>query len=336
MTVDTSQLFRLLEPALQARAHLFAEGHATSMRIFNGFYEGCPQLVADIYARTLLLYNYADPPANFQDAILTVQEYLLSSLPWLKTVIVKNRKAKKPSSRNGVITHGETPDRRIYEHGVWYALDLLMNQDASFYLDTRDLRAWLKSSMAGRTVLNTFAYTGSLGIAAKAGGAHRVVFLDLNRKFLNLAKDSYSLNGFPINKADFQVGDFWTYTGKLRRDEERYNCVIIDPPIFSTTKKGTIDLVHRSDRVINKVRPLVTNNGYLVIINNALFVSGSEYIERLNKLCSGGYLSIERLIPVPEDVTGYPDTVYRMPPADPFPFNHPTKIVVLRVKHKET
>jgi hypothetical protein len=38
-----------------------------------------------------------------------------------------------------------------------------------------------------------------------------------------------------------------------------------------------VDLVGQAQRVINKVRPLVGHDGWLVTINNALFVSGREY-----------------------------------------------------------
>jgi 23S rRNA (cytosine1962-C5)-methyltransferase len=185
-------------------------------------------------------------------------------------------------------------------------------------------------------VLNTFAYTGSLGVAALAGGASRVVHLDRSRVFLNVAKASYTLNGFPIHKADFRTGDFFTQVSHLKRAGERFDCVFVDPPFFSTTGRGTIDLVHASHRVINRVRPLINDGGYLVAINNALFVSGAETVKTLEDLCADGYLSIEELIPVPPDFTGYPRTIARTPPVDPAPFNHSTKIAVLRVRRKAT
>jgi 23S rRNA (cytosine1962-C5)-methyltransferase len=329
------QLTDLLQGALEARFGLFDERHMSAMRLFNGFYEGYPQLVADIYASTLLLTNYADPPDLALAPIQIAQEFYLENLPWVKTVVLKNRKSKSVSARNGQITYGQTPARRINEAGVWYAIDLQMNQDASFYLDTRNLRSWLRDNLSGKTVLNAFAYTGSLGVAARAGGARQVVHLDLNRKFLNIGKESYSLNGFPINKMDFQRGDFWSTVNRLKRAGERFDCVIIDPPFFSATKKGSIDMLAGSHKVINKVRPVVTSGGYLVVINNALFLSGAEYLETIKQLCEGGYLKIAEIIPVPEDITGYPHTLVRPPPVDPAPFNHPTKIVLLQVKHKD-
>jgi hypothetical protein len=45
-------------------------------------------------------------------------------------------------------------------------------------------------------------------------------------------------------------------------------------------------------------------------------------------------LQIETLIPVPPDFTGFPQTQAGGPPVDPAPFNHATKIAVLKVQHK--
>ncbi len=209
-----------------------------------------------------------------------------------------------------------------------------MNRDASLYLDTHNLRKWLIENTQGKTILNTFAYTGSLGVAALAGGAERVVQHDLNRQFLNAAKTSYTLNGFPINKQDFIATDFFTLVGRLKRANQTFDCVVIDPPFFSTTPKGKVDQVNESARLINKVRPLINDGGQLIAINNALYVSGQEYMRTLEELCQDGYLRIKELIPIPEDFTGYVDTRVGMPITDPAPFNHSTKIAVLEVRRK--
>ena len=118
------------------------------------------------------------------------------------------------------------------------------------------------------------------------------------------------------------------------RSEERFDCVFVDPPFFAATGKGTVDLIAQSHRVINKVRPLINDGGLLVAINNALFVSGAEYLHTLETLCADGYLGIEELIPVPIDCTGYPETRVRPPLVDPAPFNHSTKIAILRIRRK--
>ena len=320
--------------ALQARAALFEPRHETAFRLFNGFLEGAPDLAIDLYASTLLVHDYADDPALGAQQSAAAIQFLREQLPWLSCGLVKQRSAASPEERRGLVVFGGEPARKIRENGVTYALDLQMNRDASLYLDTRLLRAWIKSQAAGLRVLNLFAYTGSLGAAALAGGAARVVQSDLNRAFLNLAKTTYTLNGFPIHKPDFIAGDFWLEVNALKRRAELFDLVLLDPPFFAATERGRVDLDKDSRRVINKVRPLVADGGRLVTINNALFASGQEYMAMLQDLCADGYLSVEETIPVPPDFCGYAQTICGTPPADPAPFNHSTKIAVLRVRRK--
>jgi 23S rRNA (cytosine1962-C5)-methyltransferase len=324
----------LLEKAIKGREMLLDEKHRTALRLFNGFLEGCPDLVADLYGRTLVLFNHAAPSEAGALLVQEAQAWFQNRLPWLQAGIVKARNSSRSEEKRGKLLFGEALDRKVQEDGTWYALDLCMHGDASLYLDTRNLRSWAKEHLRGKTVLNTFAYTGSLGVAALAGGAARVIQMDLNRAFLNLAKTSYTLNGFPIHKQDFLTGDFWQQIGRLKRAGENFDCVLLDPPFFSTTSKGRLDLNTDSARLINKVRPLIRDGGWLVAINNALYVSGEEYLHSLEALCADGYLKIAELIPVPEDCTGYPGSRLGEPVTDPRPFNHSTKIAAMEVKRK--
>ncbi len=328
MTVIT----QLLEQAIEARRHLFDAAHHSAFRLFNGFSEGDPDLVIDLYGSTLVFHNYAQDVKSGLTQVEQAQDFLLHLLPWIHAGIVKTRNGRTQLERRGQLFFGDNPDRKIQEHGVWYAIDLTMNRDASFYLDTRYLRQWLIENMRDKSVLNTFAYTGSLGVAAMAGGANRVVQLDLNGQFLNLAKESYSLNGFPISEHDFIAADFFPAISRFKHDRALFDCVLIDPPFFSTTSKGKVDQIHESARLINKVRPLINHGGMLVAINNPLYVSGRDHVRTLESLCKDGYLKIKELIPVPEDVVGYNRT--NAPITDPSPFNHSTKIAILDVKRK--
>lgn len=334
MTQSTEAVVGLLDGTLAAREALLDTRHESACRLFNGFSEGWPALVIDLYGTTIVLNNYADPPEQGEAAVRAAREFLLARLPWVRAVVVKTRHGLTADDRRGRLVHGAEPDRRVREHGVWYAIDVQLNRDAGLYLDTRELRAWAHQRLRGMAVLNTFAYTGSLGVAAKAGGAARVVHLDRNREFLNHAKASYALNGFPVARQDFQTGDFWTHVNRLKRAGERFDCVILDPPFFAATSKGVVDLAANSARLINKVRPLINDGGLLVAINNALFVSGRDYMRTLESLFADGYLRFAELIPVPPDFTGYPQTRVGSPITDPAPFNHSTKIAVLEVRRK--
>jgi 23S rRNA (cytosine1962-C5)-methyltransferase len=337
-------LDELLAGALAARAALFDARYEVAFRLFNGFTEGWPALAADLYAQTLVFHDYSEAPGEGQAAAAVAQHFYQSRLPWISAVLLKTHHAGDAEMRKGKLLAGDTLARKVcdpgFVHRIWYAVDLQLNRDASLYLDTRNLRAWILRNLGGLRVLNTFAYTGSLGVAAQAAGAARVVHLDLNRAFLNVAKTSYTLNGFPIHKSDFQTGDFWPQVSRMIRAGAQFDCVLLDPPFFAATNKGVVDMEKNYARLINKVRPLIADGGLLVAVNNALFVSGAEYLRTLQTLCADGYLTIEELIPVAEDFTGYDTT--RVAPrliadvTDPAPFNHSTKIAVLRVRRKQT
>src|SRR5215207_9175508 len=154
----SSPTISLLERALEARASLFDMRHESAFRLFNGFTEGEPDLVVDLYASTLLIHNYAAEPEHGQLLAKQAAQFLRDQLSWLRAGIIKTRNSGSQEERRGRLVFGEKPATKIKEHNVWYSVDLTMNRDASFYLETRNLRKWLIDHTKDRTVLNMFAY----------------------------------------------------------------------------------------------------------------------------------------------------------------------------------
>lgn len=318
----------LLIKAIEKRESLIKPPYETAFRLLNGFSEGIPEFIVEIFGKTVVVFDHGKK--NSEDII----PILRKQLPWLEAGVVKKRHAQSEEEENGVLVFGDKTDTRIKESGVWYALHLTLNKDASFYLDTKGLRQWVSKNLVDKTVLNTFAYTGSIGVAALMGGAKEVMHLDLNGRFLGLAKRSTDINQKLVRKGDFQIGDFWSRINQYKKSGKTFDCVILDPPVFSKTRKGTIDITKNYKNIINKVRPLIENEGYLITVHNALFQSGEDHQAELNALCKDGYLSIETIIPVPFHCIGDAVALKACLPADPAPYNHSTKITVLRVKKK--
>jgi 23S rRNA (cytosine1962-C5)-methyltransferase len=327
----------LLASALAPRAARLAVDarHEGALRLFNGFSEGFPGLVVDLYGATLVLHNQAEPAPAGDAAVAEALAFYQEACPWLTAVVVKARHAADQEERHGRLLLGDRPAAWVREDGLRYALDILGGHDCGLYLDTRGLRAWARAALDGRTVLNCFAYTGSLGVAALAGGAAQVLQLDRSRAALNVAKTSCTLNGLPIRRPDFLAGDFWDLTARLRRDNRTFDGVILDPPFFAGGARSKVDLADGGLALMNKVRPLVADGGYLAVVNNAVYVSGQAFTAALERVCADGYLRLERRIDVPDDVAGYPETRVSVGVSDPAPFNHSTKIAVLSVRRKD-
>jgi len=323
----------LLTAAFARRQPSNNSEHTEAVRIFNGFTEGDADFVLEIYGTTLVIHNYAKNPTEALPRIELELPFLREQFSWIDSILLKTRQTENHADQCGTLLYGETLAHKIMEDGVWYALDLQVNSDVSFYLDTRHLREWLKANMKGRRVFNTFAYTSSLGVAAQAGGASRVFHSDRQRKYLEIAKKSYELNNFSVNPLNFGTNDFFKQVGHFKSAQALFDCLIVDPPFFSVTDKGRVDMINDNLRLLNKVRPLIANGGFLVAINNALYVSGEEFERTLATLCADGYLEIETRIPVPTDCVGINNATAW--PSDPTPYNHPTKIAILKVRRKD-
>jgi 23S rRNA (cytosine1962-C5)-methyltransferase len=324
-TLELCLDLRLKDPSLNT---------TNTMRLFNGFYEGLPRLTVDRYADTLVISDHDREVASRGDLHQAIAQFYADALPGVSSVLLKQRHAQDVKLRQGELILGEQITTSIEENGVNYALDLQLNQDTSFYPDTRNLRFWLSQKMKDARVLNCFAYTGALGIAALAGGASEVVQTDLNPHFLAVAKRSQDLNHFSGAMKTLSQ-DFYPMVASFKSQSQFFDCVILDAPLFSKTRRGRVDLLQNWHSLINKVRPLIGHEGWLVAINNALFLPGAELMKSVQKLTSDGYLEIAEIISVPQDVTGYAQTITAKAPTDPAPFNHPTKIVIMRAYRKD-
>ena len=85
--ISDNELVTHVERAVNARADLIDSRHEAGFRLFNGFYEGCPDLAIDVYATTLLVHNYAANVELGAAAARTASAKAREMLPWLTAVL---------------------------------------------------------------------------------------------------------------------------------------------------------------------------------------------------------------------------------------------------------
>ena len=288
----------------------------------------------EVYGDTLVAFDHRRAPDDDPKVVEAVMLAVQQKLPFLRTGILKQKRADDPEVRRGHLLFGDVTNvtRRMEENGVRYALDLLSYHDATFFLATRSLRAFLPAESKGKRVLNAFAYSCSLGVAARAGGARHVVATDKNKAVLHLGKDSYSLNGFPSAAPSLSRATSSTSRHACERARSVRHCHP-RPAVFSEGGGGRVDRVSSVSALVDKARPLVATRSLGVVVN-ALFIPGSALMAELEKMVTAGYATIERTIAVAADCApAFADG--RSLPADPAPFNHPTEIAMVRLRRKD-
>ena len=80
------------------------------------------------------------------------------------------------------------------ENGINYRIHFQAGYSQGIFLDQRLNRQRLRAhSAAGKTILNTFAYTGAFSVCAALGDATTTT-LDLSQVYLDWARDNFQAN----------------------------------------------------------------------------------------------------------------------------------------------
>lgn len=170
------------------------------------------------------------------------------------------------------------------------------------FLDHAPLRDWLQTHARGMRVLNTFAYTGSLSVAAGLGRASRVATLDLAKPATEWARANWNLNELAEGDAQFLAADVFEALPRMKRQGERFDCVILDPPSFSRGKKGAFSTARDLRRLHELAFAVLEPDGVLVTSLNSANLPRAQYALEVQEAARSANVSLQviREIGLPE------------------------------------
>jgi 23S rRNA (cytosine1962-C5)-methyltransferase len=123
----------------------------------------------------------------------------------------------------------------MHENGLKFAVNIADGHKTGFYLDQRDNRALTRSLSHDADVLNCFCYTGTMSVAALAGGASSVLSIDSSGPAMQTARRNVELNGLDSARAEWLEADVFQALRKLRDQAKSFDLIILDPPKFAPT-----------------------------------------------------------------------------------------------------
>ncbi len=230
-----------IDRALIARrlAHAIARRHTltgtTARRLVFSEADELPGLIVDQYAEYLVIQIRSAGMDRLRPIVL---EILRDSLQ-PKGILERSDKEFRDDEGLQPLTQllaGEVPDRiLIGEEGLRFWVDPHHGLKTGFYLDQRQTRRRLRELVQpDQRVLDTFSYTGSLGIVAASRGA-RVVCVEQQEPFLELAKENAALNGVS-DRIEWVAGDAFYWLPAQAKADTRMDWVILDPPSLAKAK----------------------------------------------------------------------------------------------------
>ncbi|MFJ7825792.1 class I SAM-dependent rRNA methyltransferase [Psychrobacillus sp. NPDC096623] len=299
------QLFfqKKIASAIKYRDDYYHNTDTTAFRVFNGEGDGIGGLIIDYFDGYYLISWYSEGIYSFKEMIL---EALEASTPY-KGIYEKKRFDTKGQyvEDDDFVTgdRGEFP-LLVKENGQNFAIYLNDGAMVGVFLDQRDVRKTIRDSYSkGKTVLNTFSYTGAFSVFAAAGGATKTTSVDLAKRSLSKTTEQFEVNGIDVEQQDIIVMDVFDYFKYAKRKELSFDMVILDPPSFARSKKYTFSSAKDYTKLLMDAINITEKNGVIVAsTNNATFgmKKFKSFVEKAFKESNRKY-SIEDEFSLPSD-----------------------------------
>lgn len=145
---------------------------------------------------------------------------------------------------------------------------------------------FLRSKIHGKSnvkVLNLFAYTGAMSVAALKEGAS-VTHVDSSRGMIDWAKENVKLNNLEDRPIRFLVDDCIKFIKREIRRGNKYDVIIMDPPSYGKGANGEVWSLEKDlYNLINLCQELVSDTPILFMVNSYSGLS-PKVIENILKL----------------------------------------------------
>lgn len=246
--------------------HISATNFTDCQRLFHGrghAYENLSHVNVDWLSPVILITLYQ---AVDEDWLLAQAKALQMLSSDCRSVQVQRRYEKFSPTQ---VLLGEAVDRTVVtENDLSYHIELGKAQNSGLFLDMSDGRTWVKEHAQDKNVLNLFAYTCAFSVAASAGGASKVVNIDLSKSSLSKGRENHQLNQLAKKdgkKIIFEGLDIFKSNSRIKK-YGKYDLLICDPPSF---QKGSVDIERDYAKIIRRIPQWMNAGAKLMLCLNS-------------------------------------------------------------------
>ena len=223
------------------RLGLFPNPKTNVFRLCFGEGDGLPGLIIDYYNGVCVIQTYSMGMHLAKPMLVQVLQKIFQG-----QLLAVYDKSEETMPKNGEIKIenafllGNVPSLTVHENGNAFQVDWVNGQKTGFFIDQRENRALLSSYSKGKSVLNTFCYTGGFSVYAAAAGSTTVHSVDSSKKATEMCNTNFELNAEVIPSANQAFKTFTMDTFDfLKNKGNEYDIVVLDPPAFAKSRSVT-------------------------------------------------------------------------------------------------
>lgn len=208
--------------------------HTNCYRLVNGPGDHLPGLVIDIYGSTAVIQSHSVGMHQARHAITdALRELYKGRLTAVYDKSERTLPTRYAAGHQNDYLYGEGEPTIVMEYGHRFAVDWEDGQKTGFFLDQRENRHLLAQYVRDRSVLNAFCYSGGFSVYALAAGAASVDSVDISQSAIELTERNVTLNEMAGDRHRAHVADVMDF---LKKSEEKYDVIVLDPPAFAKSK----------------------------------------------------------------------------------------------------
>lgn len=265
--LDYKFFYDKLRNAFSKRMKLYHSKDTTAFRVFNGEGDGIGGLTIDYFDEYYLVTWYSKGIYAFKDNIFKAIKSLVS---------FEGIYEKKRFEENGMVVDEDSyvfgrkaPEPLIVkENNVNFAIYLNEGAMVGVFLDQKAVRKSIRDKYSNnKRVLNTFSYTGAFSMAAARGGAI-TTSVDLASRSLEKTTENFNINNIDPKKHDIVVEDIFLYFKRAKKEELKFDVVILDPPSFATSKDNRFSAAKDYKDLVKSAIDITEDDGLIVASTN--------------------------------------------------------------------
>lgn len=265
--LDYKFFYDKLRNAFSKRMKLYHAKDTTAFRVFNGEGDGIGGLTIDYFDEYYLITWYSKGIYEFKDNILKAIKALVSFYGIYE---------KKRFEENGMVVDEDSyvcgrkaPEPLIVkENNVNFAIYLNEGAMVGVFLDQKEVRKSIRDKYSNnKRVLNTFSYTGAFSMAAARGGAI-TTSVDLASRSLEKTTENFNINNIDPKNHDIVVEDIFLYFKRAKKEELKFDVVILDPPSFATSKDNRFSAAKDYKDLVKSAIDITEDDGLIVASTN--------------------------------------------------------------------
>ncbi len=236
---DTFWQQRLVQ-AIHNRSRLQLLPATTAYRLIYAESDGLPGLIVDRYGNYLVMQCLTAGIAQRKEQLARLLADLLQPVSiWERSDT--DARLKEGLPRHSGLLWGAPPPEEliIQENGRLFGVNLYEGHKTGFYLDQRHNRTLVCQPhfVAGKEILNVFAYTGGFSVYAAAHGAGPITNVDTSASALTQAERNLALNDLERPEDTYLLGDAFQVLRHYRDNGRQFDLIILDPPKFAQSQR---------------------------------------------------------------------------------------------------